>query len=48
MSGTYDDRSAEEIARAVKDALVQLRLAEFVSTVVQGEICLLLAMAEED
>ena len=48
MSGSYDDHSAEEIDPAVKHALAQLRLAEFVETVVQCEISLILAMAEDD
>jgi hypothetical protein len=46
--GSHDDRSAEEINRAVEDALAQLRLAEFRDAVVRCEVGLVIAMALDD
>lgn len=48
MSGTYDDKSPEEIQKAIQNALAEQRLAEFAKAVVHCEASLILALSNGD
>ncbi|MCY3692840.1 MAG: hypothetical protein OXH30_12675 [Chloroflexi bacterium] len=44
-TGTHDDRTPEEVRKAVENAVAQYELARFVDAIIQAEITLAVATA---